>query len=158
MTEIGSMRLRAVALLAGMFVVGVVTGTGLLRAMGPPPPRPGGPPGQPPPGMELYARLGLSPDQMEKAHAVLERHRPELEAIVRDTMPRVRGVQDAVDREVRAFLTPEQAARLEALKRELPPPGLGAPPPGAPGLPPHGPPPPGMPPPGALPPGPPPAP
>lgn len=151
MTELGTMRLRAFFLLAAMFVVGALAGAGLVRHLGLPAPQP-----PRPPPLEALARLGLTPDQEAKARAVIERHRPELDAIVQETMPRVRAVQDAIDRELAALLTPEQARRLEELKRNAPPrpgpgpmgppPGMGlGPPPGQPGMPPPLPPPPGAP-------------
>ena len=139
MNDLGNMRLRAFVLLAGMFVVGAFAGAGLVRFLG----RPNLPPPRPP-GMELFARLGLTPDQEAKTRAIIEKHRPELDAIVQETMPRVRAVQDVIDRELAAVLTPDQQRRLEELKRHLPPPGrhgpgMGpgmGPPPGPPGMPP----------------------
>ncbi|MGC4121447.1 MAG: hypothetical protein QM765_44105 [Myxococcales bacterium] len=73
MTELGRMRLRAFVVLAGMFLVGAFAGAGLVRYLGAPnspmPPRP--------PGMELFHRLGLTPEQEAKTKAVFEKHRPE---------------------------------------------------------------------------------
>ena len=122
MTDLGSMRFRAFALLAAMFVVGAFAGAGLVRFVDRPHPMP-----PRPPGMELFSRLGLSPEQEVRARAIFEKHRPELDAIVRETMPRVRVVQETVDREMAEILTPEQARRFEELKRNMPPPGAGGP-------------------------------
>lgn len=146
----------AVVLLA-VFLAGGVTGAGLVWATRPRDPRPAGPrpriDGLPGP----LAELGLSPEQVAKARAVVESHRAELQAAVEESFPRVRAVQDRVDAELRALLTPEQAARFDEMRKRRPPlrgPGFGGPPP--PGEPPRRPPPPEGREPGVHPPGPPP--
>ncbi len=118
------LRLRAIGLLAAMFIAGALTGAGLTRALEP---RHLGPPPHPP-GMALYGQLGLDREQEARARAIFEAHRPELDAVLRDALPRARAVQETVDREMRAILTPEQARRLEELKAAMPPP------PGMPGM------------------------
>lgn len=128
--------------LVAVFTAGAATGAGLawaLRPDGPPrpPPRPGAPrhgaDGLPPP----LAGLGLSPEQERGVRAILEARRPELEKAIEEAFPRVRAVQDSIDREIAALLTPEQAARFEAQRNRRsarPGPGpMGAPPPGMPG-------------------------
>lgn len=138
------LRLRAIGLLAAMFIAGALAGAGLTRALGP---RGREPP--PPPGMMLYAHLGLDREQEARARAIFEAHRPELDAVLRDALPRARAIQDAIDREMRAYLTPEQARRLDEMKAAPPPPGgprmpgMGPMGPAGPG--PGRPPPPGMP-------------
>jgi hypothetical protein len=133
--------------LVAVFAAGVATGAGLARAFRPHGPGPAGPR---PPGDGLppfVAELGLSPDQLARARAIAERHRAEIEAVVQETFPRVRAIQDQVDQEIRAILTPEQARRFDELRsrrpwRRGPPPGS---PPGPPGdFPPPPPPPPGV--------------
>lgn len=74
-------------------------------------------------------------------HRILERHRPDLEAILRETFPRVRAISELTEREVRAILTPEQQRQLDQLKARRRPPPPGPPPsgvelPGPPGFPP----------------------
>ncbi|MBI5548948.1 MAG: periplasmic heavy metal sensor [Deltaproteobacteria bacterium] len=129
-SELGRLRLRAFALLAAIFLVGALAGVGAVRLAAP-----WRMPHPPPLGMELFERLGLTPDQRERAKEIFEKHRPELDAILAETLPRVREVQEVIDGEMRAILTPEQARRFEEL-RSRPPghrPGM---PPGIPGLPP----------------------
>lgn len=138
-------RFLTAGLLLGTFAAGAAFGAGLLVAMGPRPP-PGthgfgaGPP--PPPGPLPLGDLGLSPTQDQEARKILERHRPALEAILRDSFPRVRVENEAIEREIRLILTDAQRQRLDQIKAARPP----RPPPGTPGGPPFGPPPgpPGM--------------
>ncbi|MBI5507699.1 MAG: hypothetical protein HY903_02985 [Deltaproteobacteria bacterium] len=136
-------KLAAGLLLAGTFVAGAIAGAGLLVAFGP---RPPGPPG----GLGSLEELDLSAAQEAKARALHERFRPRLEAIFRETMPKVQAVQVEIESELRSLLTPEQQRKLDAMRAARPflPPGMA---PG--GLPP--PPPPGFGPPGMAPPGPP---
>jgi hypothetical protein len=140
-------------ILLGVFLAGAATGAGLAHVLRPPP-RPAGRGGMLPP---LLSELGLSPEQAEEARAIFERHRPEIEAAIQESFPRVRAIQDRADAEIRALLTPEQARRFEASRSRRPPlpgmgPGMGPHGPGRPGFEPPGPP-PGEPPPGAPPPG-----
>jgi hypothetical protein len=118
-------------ILLGVFLAGAATGAGLSALLRTPrhPGQPHGPAMLPPP----LAELGLSPEQVEQARAIFERHRAEMEAAVQAAFPRVRAVQEQVDSELRAILTSEQAARLDAMRARRPPlPGMG---PGGPGTP-----------------------
>ena len=166
-TDPRRLHLWTALVLLGVFLAGGATGAGLVWALRPHDPRPAAPRprlgGLPGP----LAELGLTPEQAAKARAVFESHRAELQAAVEESFPRVRAVQDRVDAEIRALLTPEQAARFDELRRRRPPlrlPGFDGPPPGGPrGRPPDGAPggppgapPPRPPPPGVQPPGPPP--
>lgn len=136
--------------LLGIFLAGAIAGGGVVVWLGPP--LPPAPPRVPP---HLMA-LGLSAEQEKKAQEIFERHRAELEAIVKESFPRVRAINDEMERELTAVLTPDQVKRLERLKAERPPDPFGRPPPPGMGPPPPGmgPPPPGMgpPPPGMRPP------
>jgi hypothetical protein len=143
-------------ILAGVFVAGGVAGAGLTvllraeRRPDAPPPRPHL---LPPPLRELQ----LTPDQERRAREVAERYRGEMEAAVQEAFPKVRAVQERMDADLRALLTPEQAARFDELRARRPPgpfpmgPRMHGPPPGDGAAPP--PPPPGERPPGGRPPG-----
>jgi Spy/CpxP family protein refolding chaperone len=128
-----SIRLMTALLLVATFAAGTVTGAGVYRwaAWGH-----AHPPMPPPMSAPLpLEQLGLSEEQREKARQILERHRPELEAVLRETFPRMRGIGEQIEREIREILTPEQRARLDELKSRWPPgpPGMPGPhPPGAP--------------------------
>ena len=73
----------------------------------------------------LIGELGLDEAQEAKARAIVEGHRPELEAIMRESFPRVRAVDDRIEREVRAVLTEPQRRTLNRLKSERAPPFRG---------------------------------
>jgi Spy/CpxP family protein refolding chaperone len=89
------------------------------------------------------SQLDLSDEQRSRIHEIFERHRPKLDAVLRDSFPVVRPIHESIDSEIREVLTPEQRIRFDQLKehRPFPPPGL-PPPPGraAPGVPPFPPP------------------
>ena len=139
-------------LLAGMFAAGAVFGVGVARwsaASSPAPaggPRVGRPPG--PPGSPIEAmihELDLDADQIAALRSIEAEHRPALDAIVRDTVPRVRDVLFAIEDELRPQLRPDQLEKLAAWRARRPPPPVpGLPPPGGPpgGPPPGDPPPP----------------
>lgn len=124
-----TVRWMSALVLVGTFAAGTVTGAGVCRwasnaqsAQRPPPPPMTAP-------LPLH-ELELTPEQRVKVHAVFERHRPELETILRESFPKVRSINEKIEAEVRELLTPEQRARLDQIKARRPaPPG---PPPGPP--------------------------
>ncbi len=117
-------------ILVAVFAAGAATGAGLTWALRPHGPGPGGPRPHPDGMPPLVAELGLSPDQAARARAIFESHRAELEAAIQEAFPRVRAVQDRVDAEIRAILTPDQVARFDELRTRRPPlRGMGGPPP-----------------------------
>jgi hypothetical protein len=137
------LRLLSSLLLLGVFVAGALAGIGVCRWLTPSPPQ-----FRPPPRAEMVRELGLDAAQAERWREIDERHRPELEAIVAESKPRVRKIIDTMDAERRALLTPAQQGRFDELKARMPPGGppmggrpFGGPPPGGP--PPFGGPPPG---------------
>ena len=106
-----------------------------------------------------FHELGLSLDQHGKVDAILEAHRPDLDAVLDDTYHRIRAINEEIEKEVLPVLTKEQRKRFEEIKAKRPkkpprpmrPPGLLEPrmdPPGPPPPPPGPPPPPPGPPPG----------
>jgi hypothetical protein len=134
-------------LLVGTFAAGVVTGAGVLRSFAPTtPPEAASPPL---PAARLPREIRLTPEQDAKAREIGERYRPELEALGRELRPRVRAVQDRMEAELLALLTPgqrKQLAEIEERRRRPPRPGApggpdaGAPPPEEPPRPGEGPP------------------
>ncbi len=136
-------QLLGAIVLAGMFAAGVVFGVGVARWSAPA--SPDREMRRPPPGGPVEAmihELDLDPDQISALRAIEATHRPQLDAIVRDTVPRVRDVLFAIEDELRPKLRPDQIEKLEAWRKRRGPPPV-------PGMPPGGPPPGGPPPPGA---------
>jgi len=121
-----TIRLMTALLLLATFAAGTVTGGGLVHwfvksehsglrhGMGPLP----------------WERLELTQAQSEKAHDILERYRPRLDAVFDETAPKVKGITDQIDREFREMLTPEQRTRFDRVLAErgnrppLPPLGM----------------------------------
>ena len=106
-------RARAAALLAAVFAAGALAGAAVDRALAPRPTirtRIGTSAGG------ALDSLGLTPEQRRRVDAALERGRPRIEAAMSDMLPRLRAVSDSIDAEVRAILTAEQRARLDALR------------------------------------------
>jgi len=103
----------------GVFLAGAAAGAGLMTWLRPHPPGPHharGPGALPPP----MAALGLSPEQQAQAWAIMERHRAEFEAVVKESFPRLRALQDEVDQELLGILTEAQAKEFEAQKARRP--------------------------------------
>ena len=136
-SEATQLRLTTAVVILGVFLAGAAMGAGVYHWARPHRPPP------PPPGLPLR-ELDLTPAQEEKVREITERHHGELEGVMRETFPRVRAINEQIEREVRAILTPEQQKRLDELKARRPPPPPGGP--GGPGGPPPGEPPPGPPP------------
>ncbi len=108
--------LTAGALLLMLYGLGIATGIGLSRIGKSAPARP-----QPPPhpirGPHFYAALGLDPAQKKGVEAVFEKYHPELAAVLDETYPRVRAIQERMDEEIAGLLRPDQKARLEELRQ-----------------------------------------
>ncbi|HET9954486.1 MAG TPA: hypothetical protein VFQ61_08275 [Polyangiaceae bacterium] len=114
----GSLRSKvaAAALLLGIFVAGAFTGVAIYRWARHddlhhlhPRPHPDFP-------KMLADNLDLSPAQEQQVREVFDRHRPELDAVFRETFPRVRAVQDSIDAEVRPLLNESQRQRFDEFK------------------------------------------
>jgi Spy/CpxP family protein refolding chaperone len=67
----------------------------------------------------LTRELDLSPAQEDSVRAILERHRPAMEAIWRAVRPRFDSVRAAVNTEISAQLTPAQRPRFAELMRRF---------------------------------------
>ena len=102
--------LRALSgfVLVGVFAAGALFGAAVLRFGGAP---------RPPPHTPIEAmihELELDADQIEALHAIAAAHHPQLEAIMRETQPKVRVVLFAIEDELVPRLRPEQRRMLEA--------------------------------------------
>jgi len=119
-----------------MFAAGAVFGAALLRFVGPRAAIQAGPPPGPPPGpIEAITRtLDLDPHQREQLRTVADSHRAELEAIMRETQPKLHTVLEAIENEMTPLLRPDQIEKLQAWRKRRPPlpmpgPGMEEPPP-----------------------------
>ena len=113
-------RWQALIALAGLFVLGVVSGglgahlyyaRSLERPPGPPPffDRFMGP--------RLERHLELTPDQRRQLREVLEESRREAEALRHEMAPRMRELMQRTGVRIREILTPEQRQRFDELRR-----------------------------------------
>jgi hypothetical protein len=57
----------------------------------------------------------------------MEKRRPEMEAVLRETFPRFEAIRRQFEAELRPFLTDAQARKLDAHRHELPPGHTGPP-------------------------------
>ena len=66
--------------------------------------------------VEAFEELGLTDDQRRRIEQVFVRAQPRTDAVLRETLPRLRAVTDSINAEVQAVLTPEQRRRLGRLE------------------------------------------
>ena len=82
-------------LLVATFASGTLTGAAITLWVRPDAHEP---PGPPPFGPLPLDELGLAPEQRQRADTIFERHRPELDAILQEGFPKVRRVNDQIDK------------------------------------------------------------
>jgi Spy/CpxP family protein refolding chaperone len=102
--------------IVGTFLSGALTGAGVYHWLSPHRSHGLHGPGGPPP----FGELNLSPEQETRLKVIMEAHRPELEAVLRETFPKVRAVHERIDAELRKVLNPEQQKRFDRWKAEHP--------------------------------------
>ncbi len=123
--SLGRVRAKGFALLLITFLVGGLAGVTLERVIAARrAPEPGPPLGMMRPGMEvpfprMFRDLGLTPEQQSRIREIMEESRPRTEQLLSETMPRLREHTDSVRREIRAVLTPEQAAKMDSLFADM---------------------------------------
>jgi|SRR6516165_80195 len=102
----------------GVFLCGAVAGAGAFAWLRPQRMRM-----HPPPvwQVERLRELDLTPEQQQKAEAILEKQRRGVEAVIKETFPRVRSVEEQAHREMRAILTDAQAKKFEEMYTRHPP-------------------------------------
>lgn len=112
-------RVLTALVIVGVFASGAVVGAGIYRwgaSSGPAAVAQGH-------GAALWIppdELDLTPEQRAKVSHIVDRHRFELEAVVRESFPRVRAINEQMLAEVSAVLTPEQRVKLEQLQQRGP--------------------------------------
>jgi hypothetical protein len=118
--SLGRVRLQGFALLAIVFVVGLLGGMAIerirvSRRRPPPPTEFVGLRGDMPPGME---RLNLTAEQRAQIAEIFRSSRPLTDSVLRSSMPRLQTIHDSVRQEIRAILTPEQQAIFDEMEPE----------------------------------------
>ncbi len=115
-----SSRARAAALLGTTLVVGIVVG-----ALGGPlvhrarEGRRSGPPSPAAITQRLARKLDLTPAQQDSVRAILERHRPTMDSLWSEFRPRIRTVEQTVQREISAQLDSTQRDKFSELVRKF---------------------------------------
>jgi len=137
------LRLMSGLVLVGVFAAGTLFGAGLMKWTAPPPDRLPPPPRPPSALIEVMKqKLALTEAQVREMQAIIQAHRPELEAIAHKTQDEVRDLMFEMENELVPKLEPDQKQRLEEWRKIRPPmgpPGMGPPGMAPPGM---GPPPP----------------
>jgi hypothetical protein len=103
---------RSILVLALTFVLGIGAGLGLAPLLRPPR-------AHLPPALES---LSLRPEQKKKIEAIIDSHGPEVEAIVAESMPRLRVVQERVAVEIEQVLDEGQRTEFRRERAKHPPP------------------------------------
>ncbi len=78
----------------------------------------------------MFGELNLTDEQRARIREIMEQAWPQTDEIMSELLPRLRAVTDSIHDEIRAVLTPEQAAKLDSLL----PRGRFGPGPGRPGM------------------------
>jgi Spy/CpxP family protein refolding chaperone len=139
----------AIALVLCGVIVGALGTYLILEGRGHREERWGPPPSPHPPGplpgpftREMEDRLGLSRDQLDKIHAILDDSRDKADAMRRELRPRLEAHLEETRTKIAGVLDPEQRKKFEAMVEENkaradrfmldgppPPPPFGGPPP-----------------------------
>lgn len=110
-----SSRWRLALVVVAIFTAGLVTGLAVPPLLFRPMHRPHGPP-------PWLAELELSASQRASAESIFERHRADVDVIMREAFPRIRARNEQMEQELKAVLSQEQAQRLEEIRKRRPPP------------------------------------
>lgn len=124
--SLGRVRIQGVILLVIVFIAGGVAGALVDRANPMKEKRPfrerfeqrvdgPGEPDGPGEFPRFFRDLNLTDSQREQIRAIFERHRPTIDSIMGESMPRIRALRDSADAEISALLTPEQREKFEKL-------------------------------------------
>jgi len=119
--SLGRVRLQGILLLVITFVVGAMAGMMLDRAnpmrdrkprferMDRRPDDLGEFPG-------FFEKLDLTEEQRNQIHKIFEVHRPVIDSLMAETMPRIRAARDSAEAAINDVLTPDQRERFEKLQ------------------------------------------
>jgi Spy/CpxP family protein refolding chaperone len=114
-------RITALAVAIALFVAGAITGAAVYRWAELDRIRDERPPPAP---WEMLAPLNLTAEQSKQIREIFDRRKPELDQVLRETMPKVRQVQQSIDAEIAKLLSEPQRKQFEQMrKRPAQPPG-----------------------------------
>ena len=65
----------------------------------------------------LGESLSLTPDQKAKVQPILDQMKPQLEAIHKEAMEKMRTLMESAGAQIRPLLTPEQQQKYDAMKK-----------------------------------------
>ena len=65
----------------------------------------------------LTKELDLTPDQQAKVTPILDQAKPQIQAIHREAMEKMRAVVENSGAQIRPLLTPQQQAKFDAIKK-----------------------------------------
>ena len=130
-SAVARVRFQGLAILAGVFVAGVLGGAAIEHLRTPAsvtvvaPPAPVVPTQDVITNMKLagmgvpvmYEALGLSDGQRDQIRGIMDANRPRTDSLLRSTWPALRAVLDTVQHQVEQVLTPDQRAQLSAMRR-----------------------------------------
>lgn len=123
--SLGRVRLQGILLLVAAFVIGGVVGIMIDRAGSWRGHRPRfdrvekriDRPGEMP---RFFQDLALTAEQEAQIRAIFDAHRPMIDSLMAQTMPRIKMLRDSAETQIVAILTPEQKAKFEKLQRRHP--------------------------------------
>ena len=61
----------------------------------------------------FFRDLDLTDEQRKQIRAIFEKHRPTIDSLMDDAMPKIRALRDSTDAEISVILTPEQRVKFE---------------------------------------------
>jgi len=112
-------RVYAMLVLVAVFVLGGLTGAGLMRAMSARAAHQWREHGEGPMIVWILdRRLKLSPLQRERVEAIVQAHEPEIMTARRTIAPQIRAIRARQRNEIREVLTPEQRSKFDILAAE----------------------------------------
>jgi hypothetical protein len=113
----GSVRLWAAIVLTAVFIIGAASGAALFHACM----KRESPHHPPMMGSVPIHELNLSDEQRAQVDKIIESYRPKLDAVLNETFPKVRAINEQIEKEVLVVLTDEQKKQFEKIKARRPP-------------------------------------